>query len=905
VKALRLKTERVAEPAALTERSPLFSFEAEGGGAGTAYKIAVAPDAAALSRGERVWESGVYDYRETAYARYGGKPLAPDTEYVWAVTDAEGKLISEPARFGIGLFRGDWRARWVTRERESGVAPIFLRNFALAGGGKEIAGAKLYVTGLGYFKAYCNGESVSEDEFVPQVSDYGARPLDGLFETAPIGTKKTAYYRCYDIKNLLRLGDNALAVWVGNGWYNNREKPNEGNFCYGGPKALFELRIRFSDGSAQTVCSGEDTRAADSNLLKNTLYTGEVVDFNVRNRFDLREYGDGETAPARVLPDAEGELLYQKEAPDVAGERFAPAAVLRDGDTALYDFGQNHSGVLRVKVRGAKNARVKFVYAENKTADNRADVWSSSWGGHVQADELILSGGADEYRSVFTVHGYRYCEAALPDGAEILEIESLFVHSGAAGDGAFECGELLFNRINRNYRYTCLSNFHGNVPTDCPHRERRGFLGDGHAHFSAAMYNFDMRGGFCKWLKDMRDAQSETGYMPHTAPFAAGGGGPGFGSACLIAPLKYYRFYGDVSPLAEGFCGMLNWVKYLNTRHDGDYIVVREEKGWCIGEWFNPTLIDLDIPFANTYFFALCVKLATEVAGILGEYERKSAAGADGARDGRPPVAEVSPERELPWLSALYRRITDAFLKRYYDYGTHLFCGGGKGAAFFGLDLGVLDEAEARECLETELARIAERDYRIETGIFGTPLMLKILSDAGRDDVLYRILSRKGYPGYAYMIERGATTLWEGFEERVGPDYLLRGGTPQTGYGVSHSHPMLGSVCAWFYASIAGLGLDRIGSDRVVTVAPWIGGEIERARAEKHTVYGPARVAWERKGHTAKISFAVPFSCRGEIRLKSGFRDWVLDGVPVRPETRGAFDTAAAGSGGHTLTVGL
>lgn len=457
---------------------------------------------------------------------------------------------------------------------------------------------------------------------------------------------------------------------------------------------------------------------------------------------------------------------------------------------------------------------------------------------------------------------------------EVLEIHSNFVYSGIKADGEFHCSEPLFEQIYKNYKYTHCSNLHGNVPTDCPHRERRGFLGDGHAAMGAAMYTFDMYLSYKKWIKDIRDTQSLTGYMPHTAPFSGGGGGPGFGSGCILIPYLFYQFYGDVSVLERGYIGMLNWIKYLNTRHDGDYIIVREEAGWCIGEWFNPTLINLDVPFANTYFFLLSLDRIIEISEILGE------------------------KREIPWLKALREKVREAFLTRYYDREDHSFCKDEKGAAFFGLDLNLLDERESRLCFERAIAHIEnDLDYHLETGIFGTPLMFKTLSRYRRKDVLFKILSGRSYPGYGYMIERGATTLWEGFEERDGPSYLLRDGLPQTGYGVSHNHPMLGSVCEWMYSELAGLDISRLGATKEILLKPYIDGVLTYASAKKETVFGTAAIDWQRDKDSVKISIQVPFGCRARLRPEN-IKEVCLNGKHIENQ-----DEILLGSGGHVILM--
>ena len=842
MKISNLKVCGCYEPIALTEKDFVFSFMLDFDKRdSTKYQLIISKTKEDLDNGLFIYQGNLIDYLDKAEVVVPSSLFDVNTDYVFAIKCDNAIAYSH---FSKGLSLDDFSARWISRKVESDIAPLFIKQIDL--NKKDVDRAKLYISGLGYFVAYLNGQRVGVDGYVPQVSDYHDRPLDGLFETFPIGTRKSAYYLCYDVKQLLNK-TNSLAVIVGNGWYKNREKPNEGNFYYGEPRLLFELRVKYTDGSEEVFVSDDSTLVTDSNYLKNTLYTGEIIDFNKPNRLLIDEYKNDELSKPKLLRDLPGEFLWQKEPSDKCGEIFFPKSIIFTNKYGyLVDFGQNHSGVLDLIIQGPKGTHVTLVYGENKTEDNDVDVYSSSWGGHIQTDELYLSGKEDHFVAEFTIHGYRYVRISSDKDINIIDIKSKFIYSFMKMDGDFSCDNQTINQIYKNYKYTQLSNLHGNVPTDCPHRERRGFLGDGHVSMLAAMYAFDMRLTYKKWIKDIRDAQSITGYMPHTAPFAAGGGGPGFGSGCIIVPYNYYRFYGDIDVLEQGYDGMINWIKYLNTRHDGDGIIVREEKGWCIGEWFNPTLINLDIPFANTYFFILSIQLVLKIAQILGK------------------------TTDLSWLNALLKYETKAFIDRYYDYETHLFCNGGKGACFFGLDLELLDEKESKLCLENGIEHIIkDLNYHLETGIFGTPLMFKILTKYNRRDILEKIITGTTYPSYGYMIERGATTLWEGFEERDGPSYLLRDGYPQTGYGVTHNHPMLGSVCEWFYRYIAGLDINHLGVDRTIEFDPYLDGDIHAARASKETTFGKASISFVNKNGVVDIDLEIPASCKGILHIDS------------------------------------
>jgi len=551
-------------PISLTEKEIVFSFclgfeESEN----TEYNIKIYQTEYDLTHDVNCfYSSAKVNYKKQNSIHIDSSNFKRGEDYFYLISF---DTIEYHGKFGVGLNLTDFSARWIERVEFSDIAPIFIKPFELAN--KVINKAYLYISGLGYFEAFINSKRVGDDGYAPQVSDYMERPLDGCFETTPIDTRKSTYYLCYDVKDFLK-ESNTLAVLVGNGWFKNHEKPNEGNVYYGEPRCFFELRVFYEDGSKEVFISDKNTFSVNTNILKNTLYTGEIVDLRIPFRTEFNEFKEEELSLSKELRDLPGEFLYQKEPSDKIGETFEGNLISKNNLTYLYDFKQNHSGDIDIILKGERGSHVVITYGENITQNKEIDVYSSSWGAHIQRDEIYLSGNEDRYKCKFTIHGFRYAEIVADKPISIISIKSNFIYSFVNFDGDFKCDNDLINTIYKNYKYTQLSNLHGNVPTDCPHRERRGFLGDGHVSMKSAMYCFDMYLTYKKCIKDIRDAQSITGYMPHTAPFCCGGGGPGFGSGCIIIPYYFYNFYGDISVLQNAYNNMINWIKYLNTRHE-------------------------------------------------------------------------------------------------------------------------------------------------------------------------------------------------------------------------------------------------------------------------------------------------------------------------------------------------
>ena len=267
------------------------------------------------------------------------------------------------------------------------------------------------------------------------------------------------------------------------------------------------------------------------------------------------------------------------------------------------------SGWVKIKVKGKAGTQITLRFIEELGGD------------YGQKDIYILSGsGIEEYEPRFTWHAFRQVElSGLSDSAEIISITGRVVNTAVDSAGYFNSSNELFNKIYESYVRTQLANYHGSFSSDCPHRERLGYTGDGQLLAESSIFSFDMSQFYRKWINDMADAQdSLTGFVPHTAPFGGGGGGPAWGSSYVIVPWFYHLYYGDKNVLAEHYSGMKNWVEYLKTRTDQNGIVVREEPGgWCLGDWAAPGKVEIPPPFVNTCYYYYVTDILSKVAALL------------------------------------------------------------------------------------------------------------------------------------------------------------------------------------------------------------------------------------------------------------------------------------------------
>lgn len=765
----------------------------------------------------------------------------------WRVRGYEnGKLVaeSEESCFERGLLGKFCSGRWIELSSYRGKLPLFQKTFCVRG---ALARARLYVTGLGYYVSYLNGTRTDALYLKPLVSEYDERPLDNILCYAVQQPKRRIYYNAFDVLPFLKEGENVLSVLLGNGWYHHKEKSVEGDYSYGIPKTLFELHLEYADGTSEIVASDE-TCCVYETEREATLFRGERVDF--REKSDLTKLIAKDRADiCKKIPT--GKLCAAPACGDYAANCILPVASYYFENSVTLDFGKNHAGNLSIKISGIRGAHVRVVYGEKMTPDRHVDHYSSSWGVLIQNDRLILSGEEDRFAAEFTVHAYRYAEIVWDSPCKILSVVSQETHSYVGEPSKFTCSDRQLERLADVCTQTFVSNMHGGIPSDCPHRERRGYTGDGQITCEAVFYAVEAEVFYRKWLKDIEDAQDGvTGFVPHTAPFSGGGGGPSWGYAICAVPEILYRHTGDKKIVKEALPHVRRWTKYLKTRMNAEGLIDREERDWCLGEWFCPERVLIPPEFVNTLVYIKSLRRQQKFSRLSGEREN------------------VTQE-----IEAAADAVNRAFLAADGNY-----CGNVQGANLFALDAGVVPLSLRETCWQNCVEHYSEDTlFHVDTGIFGTEILFRMLFERHRADIALKILQKTDYPSYGYMLKQGATTLWECWSEDVSPDYVDAAGTLNKGYPVSHNHPMFGSVLAVMYRFVAGLDIGEIGSAKKIRVSPLCCKLLDNASASVRTVYGEAAIAWERKEENLNLFLRIPTGCYAEF--DEGFRgQWLYEG---------------------------
>ena len=694
--------------------------------------------------------------------------------------------------------------RWIAGGKEC-QSPILLRRFTA----DSPMSAILYITGLGYFHGEVNGKAVSDHYFQPVVSEYGPRDLSRF--SYPLLDQLTyrIYYCTYDVTSLINTGENTLSIQLGNGWYRQPERISEGPMTYGDQlKAIYCLELTYPDRVVR-ICSDGSETWAESKIRYNNLFLGEVHDFG---------FTPGPERPVELLPEGSVPLVPQIGPPDRIARTLSPALVSEKNGVRIYDAGENISGIVRLTAAGGPGVKITLQFAENLTEDGTLDFRSAGSGcicstgsQQIQTDICICGSEPAVFEPKFCWHAFRYFSVEGPGTDPLVQV----IHSDAPQTAAFESDSEGLTFLFDAFIRTQHNNMHGSIPSDCPHRERLGYTGDGQVAAAATMMTLDCRDFYRKWIRDILDTQDKiSGHVQHTAPLGGGGGGPvGWGGAIVIVPYRYFKQYGETAMVEAVWEPIRKWIGYIQTRMDDSLITREEPKGWCLGDWVTLEPIQIPAPLVNTCLFIRCLDMVMELATVIGRQE------------------------EIPELNALQRRCRAAEEKAYFDPNTGHFCGGIQGADAYGLYAGLGDD-RTKQLLIAKYESLGHFD----TGFIGTDVLLEVLFRLGAADTACKLLSSEEMGSFLYMKRHGATTIWERWDGLE-----------------SHDHPMFGGCVRHLFEGFLGIHQAYgTGGYSAVTVEPQMPKKLGLISGSLLTPAGEIRIALRQEQDQLKTKIHLP-----------------------------------------------
>ncbi|HNR41539.1 MAG TPA: family 78 glycoside hydrolase catalytic domain [Bacteroidales bacterium] len=851
-----LKCNNLTDPAGI-DSIPSFSWipESVTRGAGqSAYQIILDRNINRLKQ-ERtcLWNSGKIVSPETAWIVYSGPPLEPSEKYFWKVRiwDQDDAVTewSDAAFFITGLFADmNWKgAEWIANEvlpdslllvpgvhgngddlgniaLKRTVIPYFRKEFNT---GKKISQAYVFISGLGHYELHINGRKIGDRFLSPGWTNYD----------------KTCLYNTYDVTKELKQGTNALGVIVGNGFYNiNRERYRKLVIAYDAPKMIMALRIRYSDGSAETIVSDGSWKTAPSPITYSGIFGGE--DYDARFEQDgWSEPGFDDSGWNSVLTARrpKGVLRPEADYPLRVMEAFDDAQATRLSDTMfLYDFGQNASGIVKLKVKGVKGRTVKLIPGE--LIDDRSNVTQKASGFPYFFTYTLKGSGEEIWSPRFTYYGFRYVqvEGAVPAGNPnphdlpvITGLELLHTRNSSPPAGSFNCSDSLFNSIYKLISWAIKSNL-ASVATDCPHREKLGWLEQTHLMGNSIRYNFDIRNLYSKIIDDMAGAQLENGLVPDIAPeyvpfYAGFRDSPEWGSACTILPWQMYEWYGDLGAVKKAYPMMKKYVGYLESRADR-YLLSHGLGDWYdLGPKFPGEAQLTPKALTATSIWYHDVDLLARMAGLTGNTDDQA------------------------HYRKLAGNIREAFNKEFFNPETKVYSTGSQTAYSMPLYFGMVDPACIPEVTENLVSSVIAGNKALTAGDIGYRYLLRVLEQGGHSQLIYEMNSRTDVPGYGYQLSRGATSLTESWA-------ALR--------DVSNNHMMLGHLMEWFYSGLG--GIRQIPGSRAcdsIFICPEPVKGIDRAETTYLSIRGEIRTSWKISENTFTLKVKIPMGCRATISL--------------------------------------
>lgn len=833
---VNLRSDQVQNPLAINNTSPRLSWDLplfEETQEQKAYQILVSGSIENLNKNiGDLWDSGKINSGQSQNIKYGGEPLQSRQQVYWKVRiwnrNDQPSEWSEINKWQIGLLdMKDWEAKWIAISEdknpdspETYPAPYFRKEFNIS---KPIKSARVYVTGLGYYELYLNSDKVGDHVLAPAPTNYDKRNLRHLLYKYNDRSKTRVLYNTFDISGMLKQGDNAVGIILGNGWYNQRDRREEGWMWYDTPRLIMQMEIEYDDGSKEKVVSNDSWKVSTGPILHDAIFTGEIYDARLElTGWNSPGFNDSKWQKAKIVRAPTGKLKAQLAPPDKVVRIIKPKSKTELSDKKYsFDIGEMFSGWVKIKVQGKRGSRITLCYFEELGGQYR------------QKDVYILSGnGVEEYEPRFTWHAFRNVEIeGLSEEVKLIDITGRVVHTAVDSVGYFESSNKLFNKVYKNYRRTQLGNYHGSFSSDCPHRERLGYTGDGQLLVESSIFNFDMYRFYRKWLNDIADVQdSVTGFVPHTAPFGGGGGGPAWGSSYVIVPWFYYIYYGDSDVLEKHYSGMKHWVEYLGTRTDKNGLVVREEPGaWCLGDWAAPGKDEVPPPFVNTCYYFYVTDILSKSATVLGD------------------------EKDAKNYANLAQKIKDNINKAYYNKDEKQYWENRQGANAYPLAFGIVPDDDVSQVVESLVQNILKNKGHFDSGILATPLVLDVLSKFGREDIAFTLMNQRDYPGYGYVLEKNTTTLWEYWDGKL-----------------SHSHPMYGSVIRWFFKEIAGINPDPENPGfKHIIIKPMISGDLTYVSASYNSIYGQISSHWQIKDNILRLNVGIPSNTSATIFIPS------------------------------------
>lgn len=782
--------------------------------------------------------------------------IKPATTYFWKVRVWDNNKCSawsEPQQFTTGLITAqDWKnAKWIGYDelpdslrlvpgvhgldnvsmnklgdnyKKTPILPLFRKVFKIQ---KTVQHATLFVTGLGQYEASVNGQKIGNAFLSPGWTNYD----------------KTVLYNTYDITGKLKIGQNAIATILGNGFYYiSRERYFKLLTAFGNPTMICRLKISYKDGTEENIITDSSWKTSPSPITFSNIYGGESYDARMEQKdWNNSHFNDMAWTNAQIVNAPLGKLCSEVDYPVALTDTFTVKKVWEVGqETFMYDFGQNASAIFRLKIKGKKGQTIKLIPAELL---NEKGVSNQSATGAPHFYTYTLKGdGVEVWQPNFSYYGFRYIqvEGAVPEnnvnsGNEpvLIELISLHNRNSNPSSGSFECSNNLLNNTFNLINWAIKSNMQS-VLTDCPHREKLSWLEQDYLMGNSVHYNYDIHNLYSKLVSDMMDSQHADGLVPDITPeYVSFDGGflssPEWGSASVVLPWLIYKWYGDTENIKKAYPMMTKYVNYLAGQSKNHIL------SFGLGDWFDygpnqPGFAQLTpLALTATAIYYYDVELMSKMAALLNK-------SADALK-----------------YQNLSKEIRTSFNKEFFNANTNVYSSGSQTAMAMPLCLGLVNESNKKQVLANLIDSINTNNKALTAGDIGFHFLVQALDEGGASQVLFDMINRDDVPGYGFQLKKGATALTESWPALE---------------NVSNNHFMLGHVMEWFYSGIAGISQEEnsIGF-KYIKIRPQPIGDINYAKGSFHSPYGWITTDWKRTPTNFSLKVHIPVNTNASVYL--------------------------------------
>ncbi|MFX0087763.1 MAG: glycoside hydrolase family 78 protein, partial [Candidatus Hodarchaeota archaeon] len=856
-----LRCEYLINPLGIDVKTPRLSWIIESDKRDqyqTAYQILVSSNKDDLKNNKGdLWDTGKIDSDQTNHIIYDGIQLGSQMHCYWKVKvwdkNDTASDWSEIGTWSMGLLNPwDWKAKWIGAQKKEATkrkkylpSPLLRKSFFIE---NKIKKALVYTTALGEYELYLNGNRVGDHFLAPEWTDYEVR----------------VQYQTFDVSDLITEGENVIGAILGDGWFTGNMGPGLVHRfnCYGTDRRfIFQLIIEGAEGEIFEICSNSDWKLfEDGPIQKADHFHGEVYDTNKeQDGWNLTGFDDKNWSNVVLDDTINTKLVAQMNEPIRIVRQVKPIGISEpEKGVFIIDLGQNIQGFCKIHLKDSiceKDSKILIRHGEMLNSDGTLYTENLR---NAKAREKITYDGRKsfEYRPHFTYHGFRYVEIkGLKEGSKPDKniITGLVISSNCRIVGSFECSNQLLNKLYHNIIWTHIDNLIS-VPTDCPQRtERMGWMGDAQIFCQTSIYNMDMAAFYTKWIQDIRDSQKENGMYPHYVPFPAKDddpdvlrlGSPAWSDCGVIIPWLMYLNYADKRIIEQHYESAKHYVDLIHSKNQG--LVWNRMMGSNFNDWLNGDVIIAEgypkfgavIPksvFATAYF-AHSTYLLSKMAAILGN--------------------EVDSNK----YSELSQNIKKVFAKRFINEDGKIR-GNSQASYALSLHFDLVPENLISKVVNKLLDALKRYDNRISTGFCTTlPMMLELVRHE-KVEIAYDLLLSKRFPSWSYMIEQGATTMWERW------DGYVEGRGFQNPEMNSFNHYAYGAIGEWIYRVILGINIDEIKAGfKNIIINPIPGGDLTWAKGLHQSIHGKIKVNWSIDNGIFNLEVSIPANTTATVYL--------------------------------------